>query len=85
MLQVTIREHVVYDGRRKENVKFDQYQILLGQRLVGYLGKDPKCRPVLVIKGLPEDAIAAINQAAVEKLGPEAGPAVESQLEKADE
>lgn len=76
-VQVTIRPHVVVDtnGRR---VEFDQFQILVGQRVMGYLGKKPGCTPKLVARDVPEDLLRAIHAAAEQVLGM-AEPAVVSQ------
>lgn len=64
MINVTIRPHVVGD------TKFDQFQVLIGQRVVGYKvkGKPPK----LVVRDLPEDALNAIAAASAEMDGVEA-------------
>lgn len=67
-VQVTIRPHVVFDKVRGHNVEFDQFQILIGQRVCGYLGKLQNCQPKLVAANLPEDCLAAINDACDEQL-----------------
>lgn len=67
-VQVTIRPHKVRDPRGNE-VEFDQYQILIGQRVMGYLGKLPECKPKLVVRDVPEEILRAIERACAEKLG----------------
>jgi len=66
-VKVTIQPHRVTD-HNGHAVEFDQYQILIGQRVCGYLGKLAHCVPKLVVRDLPEDALAAINAACSEKL-----------------
>jgi hypothetical protein len=66
-VQITIRPHVVRN-QRGEEVEFDQFQILCGQRVCGYLGKRPSCLPKLVVKELPKDVLKAITRAAYETL-----------------
>jgi hypothetical protein len=62
-VQITIRPHVVRNAKGEE-VEFDQFQILCGQRVCGYLGKLPSCLPKLVVRELPQDVMKAIVRAA---------------------
>lgn len=77
-VQVTIRPHRVTDERGRD-VEFDQYQILVGQRVMGYLGKLPGCVPKLVVRDVPQDVLSAINAAAAKVLGGETSAAVSLQ------
>jgi hypothetical protein len=56
-VQVTIRPHIV------GTTKFDQFQILIGQRVVGYKASQPGLPPKLVVGNLPEDAVNAVAEA----------------------
>ena len=64
-VQVTIMPHVVRCASTGKDVAFDQFQIRLGQRVVGYTAK-PACAPSLVVRDLPEECVKAI-EAAVSK------------------
>lgn len=64
-VNVTIRPHVV------GTTKFDQFQVLIGQRVVGYKAKQKGLPVKLVVRDLPEDALAAINEASAKMDGVE--------------
>jgi len=53
-VKITIRPHIV------GQTEFNQFQILIGQRVCGYLGKLATCLPKLVVRELPQDALTAI-------------------------
>lgn len=78
-VKVTIVPHVVRCASTGEDVAFEQLQIFLGQRVVGYLAKRPGAVPSLVVKSLPEECVNAINQAAQEFNGGDAVAAAASQ------
>jgi len=62
-LTITIRQHVATDITTGRVDTFDQFQILVGQRVVGYLGSGRECGPTLVARDLPEDVKKAIADA----------------------
>jgi hypothetical protein len=61
MVKVTIRKHVVKDRYTGRVDTYDQWQILLGQRVIGYLA--PNGGRSFVVKDLPEDAKRLIDEA----------------------
>ena len=63
-VKVTIVPHRVPDkARGGKVVEFDQFQVFIGQRVVGYKAKQPGLPVKLVVRDLPEEAINAINRA----------------------
>ncbi len=61
-IKITIVPH------RVGKVEFDQFQVFIGARVIGYLGKAADCRPKLVVKDLSDEILAEVNEACHAKL-----------------
>ena len=65
-VKVTIRKHIVFDQRKQEDVEFDQFQILIGQRVVGYKASARGIPPTIIARNLSQEILGAIAKASAD-------------------